>query len=1044
MSHIATHFLERILPVLPAPDEEHDFNACYFSLGLRGEYRRQSPTHYISALTTSCEQLSEQGFNAYMSLFSFRDKDLGRKKVNAYEAKSLWADIDAGKPNSVYKDYIDAAKALVPFCQEIDFIPSFIVKSGKGLHVYWELSRPLQVNEWLKLAHQFKSVCQLKQLDIDPARAEDPSSVLRCPGTIHQSSGNTVEIIKETPHVYDPDELLQRFQSIAPATPAPSVTPGNAKLNETEMDALGMGKDLTADAANVVHYCNQVRTMGAGSYQQWTYSMMVLQHCFNGREFAHSLSATDSRYDPDTTDKKFNEFSGYGPCTCESFQACNPEGCRGCQHRGMVKSPIMLGKKTPPKLVRLEEPQQEQTQARSDIEQFEEELKKPFEYPLLTINGEVESMDGKSRYLIDDRGIIVRKPVKTKDGTTEWYDTLLCDSRLYYKYSSYKRDTDGRVHRSYVFEVRRPYNNESDEVIFEVDKDLTTNGIMQWFLSNKMFWNQGLGSKECITFMNTYLSAIMPQSPELYTFDTFGWQTMKDPKTKQQTEGFVVGAGIITDTGLHDIKHGESTSFHAKEFMARGTLKGWREGVDLYKTLGQPAGQLGVCFSLAAPFMRYGLGEAHSAIYSLWSSESGKGKSQVLRSAASAWGDPDKQFVSRMASVPARSRRMAVLKNLPVFMDEMTDVSNDDMFNLAYTLVGGKEKDKLAASGAKFVETGTWNTVSFTSANKSFKAAIAEKAGDSDATLLRVIEYYCDFKSYEKDPIKNQYVNYCISQVRNNYGIAGPCLMQKVLQRSDRLATLPSRVERWVQDNNFLNSERFLSSPLAIALIVGRWAVEFGILDYDMDALEKWVLKVLIPHNRKSTFEFTPKSTDFVAGYLNERLKDTLIVKRNRRFGDEINGTIDPARPFGVNNDAYVISYPKTNTIKVRVEYENHCIYISATDLKEWCDKKHISAQSLKDKLQLAGVPLETVPKDLAGGIPYAKLPRSRCYKIDSESALKQLGYDVEAFKTEEETKQAPEQEKKSSPETDAVIPPKVEVPKQPSGIEELVEELPF
>lgn len=1026
MSQIATHFFERILPVLPAVDEEHDFNACYFSLGLKGEYRRQSPTHYQSALATTCEQLSAQGFNAYMSLFSFKDKEYGRKKINAYEAKSLWADIDAGKPNSKYKDYIEAARALVPFCQEINFIPSFVIKSGKGLHVYWELSRPLQVNDWLQLAHQFKAVCQLKQLDIDPARAEDPSSVLRCPGTIHQSSGNTVEIIRETQHVYDPDELLQRFQTIAPnVSSAPTINGNMVKLDETEMAALGLEKNLTADANSIVQSCNQIRTMGSGSYQQWTRAMMVLQHCYNGREFAHSLSATDSRYNPEDTDKQFNEFNNYSPCTCEVFQACNPAGCQGCKKRGLIKSPITLGRITPPKLVVVEE-KKEQPKQMSDVEKFEDRIKTPFEYPLLTINGELESLDKKSRYIIDDRGIVVRKPMKNKDGETEWYDNILCDSRLYFKYSSYKRDPDGRVYRRFIFEVHRPYNDEKEELVFIADKDLTTNGIMQWFLNGKMFWNTTLGTKECISFMNTYLSAIIPQSPELYTFDTFGWQTMKDPKTKQETEGFVIGAGIITDTGLHDIKHGDATAFHAKEFKARGTLKGWKDGIDLYKTLNQPAGQLGVCFSLAAPFMRYGLGEAHSAIYSLWSSESGKGKSQVLRSAASAWGDPDQQFVSRLASVPARSRRMAVLKNLPVFMDEMTDVSNDDMFNLAYTLVGGKEKDKLYSNGAKFVETGSWNTVSFTSANKSFKAAIAEKAGDSDATLLRVIEYYCDFQSYEKDPIKNSYVNYCIAQVRNNYGIAGPYLMERVLKHSDRLATLPSRIERWVQDHSFQNNERFMSSPLAIALIVGRWAVEFGILDYDMDALEAWVLQVLVPHNRKNTEDFAPKSMDFIANYLNERLKDTLIVKRNRRTGDEVNSPIDPTRPFGINNDEYVLNYPRTNTINVRIEYENHCIYISSADLKAWCDRKNISAQSLKTKLQLAGVPLETVPKDLSGGLPYATLPRARCYKIDDKDALSILGYDIEDFVVDQKDKK-----EKVQTETDKVIPPHIDVPKQ-------------
>jgi hypothetical protein len=1029
---IATSFFEKVLPPLPMADAEHDFEACYFSLGIKGDARRQTATHFQSSLATTCEQLANQGFNSYMALFSFKDKDLGRKKTNAYEAKCLWADIDAGKQNSKYATYVDALKALVPFCVELNFTPTYIIKSGKGLHVYWVLSHALQVNNWLKLAHQFKAVCQLKGLDVDPARAEDPSSVLRCPGTIHQSSGNVVEVLKETDHVYDPSELLTRFQQIVPVgSPVPTVSSSYNKLDESEMEAMGLGKNLTANAETLAHHCNQIRTMGTGSYQQWTNALIVLQHCYNGKEWAHTLSAIDKRYDPDATEKKFNEFATFSPCTCEAFQACNPEGCQSCKHRGTVKSPISLGRLSIPKLVVVEQPKQDSNEDLTDVEKFEQQLKSPFEYPLLTINDKLYSLDGKAYYKIDDRGVVVGKPFKNKEtGETEWYETILCESKIYFKYTTFKRDDDGRVHRSFVFEIHRPYNNEKEELAFIVDKDLTTNGIVQWFFNGKTFFNSSLGAKECLSFMNTYLNAIVPQSPELHTFDTFGWQPFTDPKTKEKTEGFVVGSGIITDSGVHDIKFGDSTSFHAKEFKAQGTLEGWRDGVDLYKNLNQPAGQLGVCFSLAAPFMRYGLGEAHSAIYSLWSSESGKGKSQVLRAAASVWGDPEQQFVSRMASVPARSRRMAVLKNLPVFMDEMTDVSDDDMFNLAYTLVGGKEKDKLYSNGAKFVETGTWNTVSFTTANKSFKAAIASKAGDSDATLLRVIEYYCDFKSYESDTVLNAYINTCIAQTRKNYGIAGPYLMAKVLERSDRLATLPSRIERWVQDYQFQNNERFMSSPLAIALIVGRWAVEFGILDYDMDALEDWVVHRLVPHNRESTLDFTASSADFLSVYLNERLKDTLIVRRARRKSDE--KELDVMRPLGPLNDEFVILYPKTNTINVRVEYENHSIYINPTDLKAWCEKKNISPSTLRRKLKELGIPLDTVPKDLGGGLPYIATPRTRCYKLDNEDALEVLGYDVGKFFERLEARANP-----APTETNEVIPPTAVAPQAQAVIAE-------
>src|SRR5699024_10767618 len=107
------------------------------------------------------------------------------------------------------------------------------------------------------------------------------------------------------------------------------------------------------------------------------------------------------------------------------------------------------------------------------------------------------------------------------------------------------------------------------------------------------------------------------------------------------------------------------------ELKVKGNLENWKRVPQMYRILRQPAGQLAMCFSLAAPFMKYGSGEARSAIYSLWSSEPGLGKSQVLRAAASVWGDPMEQFVARDTSTVARTRRMTILNNLPVFFDEL-------------------------------------------------------------------------------------------------------------------------------------------------------------------------------------------------------------------------------------------------------------------------------------------------------------------------------------------------------------------------------------
>ena len=962
-------FLQKVLPTISG-------SACYYGLGLaKDKPIRTHPTQDINDLINNGIKLSENGYNAYFALCSFVD-NTGRKAANALDAKCIWADIDAGKSDSKYKNWEEAWEALVQFSHNTKIPPSIAVRSGKGLHVYWVFNNQIPCAQWKPIATAFRQLCQEQGLDIDTACTEDKARVLRIPGTLHQSSGNLVMLLGETGVYYDPSDLLNRFNSLITTQP---IDIPNTVVEE----------DVTPPTGNakvIVDNCNQVRTMGTGNYKQWFLATTVLKRCVNGHDYVHELSAMDKeRYNPADVDKLFANASADAPACCETFRACNPEGCKGCRHCGTIKSPIELSKKV--STVEVEQPSLAVAKTEEPRKPFD--LFHKFEYPRLLL---------KSKYFsVDHRGIVWHKMDKGPDGELVPVDRIISSSKLYYKYCAYLKGDDMRPHRTYIFEVEHPYNNnECEEIAFSTGKDLTTTAITQWFAEAKMFpESPDISATILVMFMNAYLKAVAPYSKELATFDTLGWQEFTDPETKEKTEGFATGSGVITSTGLHDLRHGDNAKLHAKEFTAKGSLDDWKRGIGLYDTLGQYAGQLGVCMSLAAPFMRYGVGEAHSAIYSLWSAASGLGKSQLLRAAASVWGDPERQFVSRMASVAARSRRMAVLKNLPVFMDEMTDVSDEDMFNLAYTLVGGKEKDKLHSSGAKFIETGTWSTVSFTTANKSFKAAIADKAGDSDATLLRVIEYECDFKPYGDDPIINDYINQCIHNTKENYGIAGPTLMYEVMKRPDRLITLPRLVEGWIQkqkDNNgkplFDNNERFMSSPLAITLIVARWAKEFGIIDYNIDALEAWVLNTLVPHNKACTSNLRVVSTDFIADYLADRVLDTLIVTGSRRKEDQQ----DPQVDAGI--DKYVISRNRRNLL-VRVERDDQRVMIQANDLRKWCKQNRISMQTLNRKLSDAGVELITQVRNLSQQISYIACPRTRVFELNRKS-LELLGYNTE------------------------------------------------
>ena len=973
--------LHRILPPLP-PKTGFAQDYCYFSLALKsspeGIIRRQNYHLSVEYLERTCTEYSAQGFDTYFAPGRYKEFYLGRKAANVDECRALWADIDAGKNDSKYANAQEALRDLFRFVQNTGLEPTIIVSSGAGLHVYWTFTKSIPISIWKGLASYFHRLCKQEELDVDPTRAEDLASVLRVPGTRNTKSGNTVKVLWQAAADIDPVAFLQKMGSMLRDTSVPvqkSYTTNSAQY--AAMSAAGLNETPSAHAEDIVKGCPQILTAGLCAYPQWFAAFTVLRRCIDGNKWAHTISAMDkTRYDSSNTDRIFYSAHPDAPSLCSSFEKINPALCAKCPHYGRIKTPLQIAKL--PKAI-AQEPQRDAT-VTTPTSPLLKTL--PAEDPVLTQRLALSHPS----YQVDRRGIVWKIPTKDAQGVWTVEEKVICTSRLYYKYAVYQT-IDGQPKRSHVFEVEHP-NGRTEELLFIIDRDLSSQSIMHWFANGNMFPVGDIKPGVFMGFMNAYLQTVVNGATELPTLDQYGWQDYVDPASKQTIRGFVTGRGIVTETGLHSVRFGSKAAFVESELKAKGSLEQWKHIPQMYKTLDQKIGQLAMCMSFAAPFLRYGSGEATNGILSLWSSASGLGKTHVLRFAASVWGNPYEQFISREASSVARTRRMSILNNLPVFMDEVTDINDEDMYSLAYTIVGGKEKDKLKSSGDSYVQTGKWKTMTFTTANRSFKDAIARRAGDSDATLLRVMEYECDFKSYEDVPAVNQYITACIGLLKNNYGWAGPELMYQIMQRPDRLSILSNEVNYWIEHAGFRNNERFMSYPLAIALKVGRWCVEFGLLDYDMDALEKWVLDVFVPANRRGTAVNAPNFMNLLGMYLIERQPGMLVVKAAKRDTK----TPDPGSSGMPDN--YLLKAPRDSVV-VRVEQEDRRVIIAHADLARWCRKQNASVNTVLSELSGIGVVTDTVSRDLTKGISW--LPSARVKAVIIERvALDKLGFKVE------------------------------------------------
>lgn len=982
---MAFDFLSRILP--PLPPSETSLQPCYFMVGIKDGKPWHKPFYNFQDGYAIANQFSGSR-DTYIAMSSYKDAALGRAARNALATKCIWADIDVGKAKNSYATQLDAINALTKFTLDTELKPNILVSTGVGYAAYWVFEKPLEVPVWKTLAHCFAGLCRQEGFVIDPACAEDAARIMRMPGTLHLKSGNIAEVLVDKGKSWEAKEFFLKIadrlknaesylQPPALNTPPPTSGANAAVLNA--FPGLGPQKP-TAHAKPIVDGCGQVLTAGLCAEPQWYAMMSIMRRCVDGLEWAHKLSAMDpARYNPRDTEAKFYHAPEDAPVRCAKFNELHPGLCNKCPHWGHIVTPVQLS--TPPKN---QQPPIAVTPVPPTpapvVETVSQEAGEPVALERLIIPDKFTyQLRAVSDYTfsVDNRGILYRHSDKNDMGEVVERTDIICSSQLYYLYSVCDY-VDQAPQLTHWFQVIHANGNQK-KVPFVISRDMSLQCIMRWFYNAGMV-PAGRAYKPQLfyDFMSAYLRNITAQGLELPTMTKFGWTNCTDPVNKCETEGFVVGKGMITETGIHDVGFGDVAQHIAEhEFTVRGTLDKWKEVPRMYKNLGQKAAQLAICMSFAAPFMKYGSGTATSGVFSLWSNHSGQGKTQVIKACASIWGNPDAQLIQRHSSQALRAHKLGALNNLPCFMDELTDVADEDLYALAYTLVEGKEKQKLRSTGDKMIKTGTWQTMTFTTANKSFKAAAAKIAGDSEASLLRVMEIECDFQSYENQPKIQQYIEDCIGVCGENYGLAGPEFIYQVLRHSDRLRTLTRQLERWCAKHKFRNSERFIAYPLALAIKCGRWAVEFGLLDFDMDALEAWAVSEFARHNRQATEALRTHHDEILRHFLLEKQNNTLTVAQHRRPYDW------KESPRGTA-DKYIVFCPQQN-VYIRREIDDGRIYIAASVLQDWCRQRKLSLQVLMKELSEMNIKAFTAVQNLGAGVSWLELSPTTCFVFNTD-----------------------------------------------------------
>lgn len=946
---------------------------------------------------------SRSGSNTYFALSSFSqgwhsdpkrpNKNVFRTQPNSLNQKCFWLDIDAGFKKGKQRDYPDAEtamRAVIDFLKSSGLPCPIIVISGLGLHLYWALNEELTTEQWRPFAHCLQKATLLHGLKVDTSRTQDSASVLRLPGTMNYGEDGVARPVyigtpEGTPafRAHDTLELCRKL--IAAAGPAPLAdfnqppVAQKALIVDTPDEVVSAfshmmqpEEDELRIADNIIRDCAQIRSCGTGTYTQWYNAMLVLKHCVDGEAIVHQLSATDPvRYDPQTTQNKYNEAKegGCGPCRCDTFDEKDPNICSGCPFKGKITTPLQIGEKqrnVAPLLMPI-----------ADITSEGCVHAVTMDAPVM----EVIPYSSKDFSVVPGQGIIYHKREQVTDGGGEdedgkfiVRDILICDVELYI-HSLYIDNTGRDPMRRYVIR-KKPQERAAEDILFDIETAFGTQQTPRWLaqcgiLPKKVEYNKLMGA-----FMQAYLASVQNRLTEIITREHFGWVHNHDKVRDENYDGFIVGDKMYSERGTSPVVLADRASDLSAPFHKRGSLDEWKTVPNMYKILNQPFGQLMMCAAFSTPLMKYGSGTATNVSYNIWDTRGGKGKSNLLKAVASVWGDPEQQLMMKNDTHAARFQYFSTYKNLPILIDELTTMDAESAANLMYDVVHGREKRRSTSSGTGLATSGTWSTVAICSSNRSLYEVLRGYNSQSDAPCMRVIDWNCDFLDYSGTPYA-EYINTITNGMRSHYGHAGPAFLEYCFANPSVFNDVQQYAQNFEAKYRLHSDERFWMYGLAIALFAGRKAVEAGLLSYDMDALEGWVVNVLLAQMRATVKTDKPTAHNLIAEYLNENLNATLMVaSHNRGPGQEDKG-------FETTADAYVLHYPK-GSLFIRFEKDTGTYYISTRNLSDWCRAKGYSLTTILSLLRERGMlpDNERVQISLAKGVSCLGTQRSMAYKI--------------------------------------------------------------
>ena len=888
-------FLRAILPA----------DGYYAWVRIKNKKPRQVLTDSIEALKPIARNAVEHGADLYFGCAAY-STDQNRTKTNVKSVKSFWLDLDCGD-DAPYATKQEGHDALRAFCKRTGMPKPFVVDSGRGLHVYWPLEQSILAAIWQVYANSLVKLCAARGLDIkDPGCSTDVARILRVPGTLNYKNPDAPLQVRllHTGAITPWDTFQKTLQSACGEAdingfhePTTGIVP-YAKLDATTRATMGLSSQI-ASFKKILHLsaagkgCEQI----IYAYENqadirepfWRAVLSVAHVCDDRDKAIHIVSRKHPKYDAAETEEKAART--VGPLSCAEFCKEGIKGlCETCTYHNKLKSPISIGhqiaESTNPIVVE---------SIAAIVGVTEESLIPELPFP----------------YFRGVKGGIFRKTPLGPEGEPG-------EDEVIYEYNLdvIRRVIDPEKGATLIIHHALPMDGIKEFTISLSDAQSTER------MKDVLSFNEVVAHKPQMNKIGTYMVEAVRQMQKNTAADMactqMGWT--------EDMKGIVWGRRLFTADGPRYSPPASKAVSVANMMKQVGTFESWEEVAGQY---GKPGFELHACCMLLAlgsllnPFTHEDPVWIH-----LFSSDSGTGKTTLLRVINSMWGDPQAMLLTVVDTWNSVEKRRVVFNNIALCQDEITNIPVEQLSEIAYSQSQGREKNRLSNASTEMVNNDRRCNNFFTNGNRSMMDALSSVKTNAAGEFARMIEVPLAALP-EKVAGEDNF-----SAIYHNYGHVGPLFAMWLLTHKDEIqGRVDAAKMRFEIEFKGLSSERNWVATTAILLTMFDIVREMGILkSYDLDRLyASWTRHMHLIRNTTSKQIVSHKSV--LADFINENHANIVIP-------DSHVATVIAANPTTASLYGKKTERDARNKLVVRWESTTRTLFISQSEFRIYCNRR--------------------------------------------------------------------------------------------------------